>query len=85
MTIVAVLAGLAPALVALMSLSALFSAAETSMTAASRARMHQLEREGDPAAKRVNRLLADQEKMIGAILISKTAGPRIAAPAACNN
>ena len=73
MTIVAVLAGLAPALVALMSLSALFSAAETSMTAASRARMHQLEREGDPAAKRVNRLLADQEKMIGAILISNNA------------
>lgn len=73
MTILAVLAGLAPALAALMSLSALFSAAETSMTAASRARMHQLEREGDRAAKRVNRLLADQEKMIGAILISNNA------------
>jgi Mg2+/Co2+ transporter CorB len=72
-TILAVLAGLAPALAALMSLSALFSAAETSMTAASRARLHQLEREGDRAAKRVNRLLADQEKMIGAILISNNA------------
>ena len=70
MTIVAVLAGLAPALVILLSLSGLISAAETSMTAASRARMHQLEREGDRAAKRINRMMADQEKMIGAILLS---------------
>ncbi|WP_374654035.1 HlyC/CorC family transporter [Phenylobacterium sp.] len=66
----AVLAGLAPALVALLSLSGLISAAETSMTAASRARMHQLEREGDRAARRINRMMADQEKMIGAILLS---------------
>lgn len=73
MTIVAVLAGLAPALVVLLSLSGLISAAETSMTAASRARMHQLEREGDGAAKRINRMMADQEKMIGAILLSNNA------------
>jgi Mg2+/Co2+ transporter CorB len=32
--------------------------------------MHQLERDGDRAAGRVNRLLSDQETMIGAILIS---------------
>ena len=70
MTIVAVLAGLAPALVVLLSLSGLISAAETSMTAASRGRMHQLEREGDRAAKRINKMMADQEKMIGAILLS---------------
>lgn len=70
MTIVAVLAGLAPALVVLLSLSGLISAAETAMTAASRGRMHQLEREGDRAAKRVNLMMADQEKMIGAILLS---------------
>ena len=70
MSILAVLAGLAPALVALLSLSGLISAAETSMTAASRARMHQLEREGDRAARRINRMMADQEKMIGAILLS---------------
>jgi Mg2+/Co2+ transporter CorB len=69
-TIVAVLAGLAPALVVLLSLSGLISAAETSMTAASRGRMHQLEREGDRAAKRINKMMADQEKMIGAILLS---------------
>ncbi|MGH6996789.1 MAG: HlyC/CorC family transporter [Phenylobacterium sp.] len=67
---VAVLAGLAPALVVLLSLSGLISAAETSMTAASRARMHQLERDGDRAAARINRMMADQEKMIGAILLS---------------
>jgi Mg2+/Co2+ transporter CorB len=32
--------------------------------------MHQLEREGDRAARRVNRLIDDQETMIGAILLS---------------
>jgi Mg2+/Co2+ transporter CorB len=40
------------------------------MTAASRGRMHQLERDGDRAARRVNKLIADQERMIGAILLS---------------
>ena len=70
MSVIAILAGLAPVLVALLSLSGLISAAETSMTAASRGRMHQMEREGDRAARRVNRMMADQEKMIGAILLS---------------
>src|SRR6185369_14525208 len=40
------------------------------MTAASRGRMHQLERDGDGAARRVNLLLTDRERMIGAILLS---------------
>jgi Mg2+/Co2+ transporter CorB len=53
----------------LLTLSAVFSAAETAMTGASRARLHQLEREGDRAAKRVNRLIERQEQMIGAILL----------------
>jgi len=66
----AILAGLAPTLILLLGLSALISAAETSMTAASRGRMHQLERDGDKAAARVNTLLGDQERMIGAILLS---------------
>src|SRR5882757_346998 len=57
------------ALLLLLGVSALFSAAETALTRASRGRMHQLEREGDPAAKRVNRLLDDQEMMIGAVLL----------------
>lgn len=66
---IAALLFLAPVLVGLLTISALFSAGETSLTAASRGRMHQLERDGDKAAKRVNRLLTDQEKMIGAILL----------------
>jgi Mg2+/Co2+ transporter CorB len=53
----------------LLSISALFSAAETALTGASRARMHQLEKEGDPAARRVNVLIDDQETMIGSVLL----------------
>ncbi len=68
--IVAMIATLAPALVILLGIGAMISAAETSMTAASRGRMHQLEREGDRAAARVNRLMGNQETMIGAILLS---------------
>jgi Mg2+/Co2+ transporter CorB len=64
------LVALAPALIVLLTIAALISAAETAMTAASRGRMHQLEREGDRAARRVNRLIDDQETMIGAILLS---------------
>jgi Mg2+/Co2+ transporter CorB len=60
---------LAPIVFGLLAISALFSAAETSLTGASRARMHQLERDGDRPARRVNRLLADQETMIGAVLL----------------
>jgi Mg2+/Co2+ transporter CorB len=71
--IVAILLALAPTLVVLLGMSALISAAETSMTAASRGRMHQLERDGDKAASRVNVLIGDQERMIGAILISNNA------------
>jgi Mg2+/Co2+ transporter CorB len=66
----AILAALAPTLVLLLTMSALISAAETSMTAASRGRLHQLEREGDAAARRVNRLISNQETMIGAILLA---------------
>ena len=61
---------LAPVLLVLLTISGLISAAETAMTAASRGRLHQLERDGDAPARRVNRLLGDQETMIGAILIS---------------
>jgi Mg2+/Co2+ transporter CorB len=56
-------------ILALLAVSAVFSAAETALTRASRGRMHQLEREGDGAARRVNRLLDNQETMIGAVLI----------------
>src|ERR1700722_11827707 len=56
-------------ILALLAVSAVFSAAETALTRASRGRMHQLEREGDSAARRGNRLLGNQETMIGAVLI----------------
>ena len=65
----AALIALVPILVVILGVSALFSAGETSLTAASRGRMHQLERDGDRAAARVNKLLTNQEKMIGAILL----------------
>jgi Mg2+/Co2+ transporter CorB len=66
---VTALLALAPIVFGLLALSALFSAAETALTGASRARMHQLERDGDGAARRVNRLLSDQETMIGSVLL----------------
>jgi Mg2+/Co2+ transporter CorB len=65
----AAIIALAPIVFGLLALSAFFSAAETGLTGASRARMHQLDREGDRAARRVNRLLSDQETMIGAVLL----------------
>ncbi|MFM8821599.1 MAG: HlyC/CorC family transporter [Phenylobacterium sp.] len=64
-----VILALTPVIFGLLAISALFSAAETSLTGASRTRMHQLEREGDRAAGRVNRLISDQETMIGAVLL----------------
>jgi Mg2+/Co2+ transporter CorB len=60
---------LAPIVFGLLALSALFSAAETALTGASRGRMHQLERDGDRGARRVNQLLSNQEMMIGAVLL----------------
>lgn len=54
---------------ALILLNAFFSAAETALTGASRARMASLEREGDHAARRVNALNENREKMIGAVLL----------------
>ncbi len=71
--ITAILVGLAPAIIILLFFSAVISATETSMTAASRSRMHRLERDGDKAAARVNKLIGNQEKMIGAILLSNNA------------
>lgn len=54
----------------LLLLSAFFSAAETSLTVASRPTMHQLEHKGDWRARIVNRLNARQGRMIGTILIA---------------
>ncbi len=61
--------GFALTILVLLCLSAFFSGSETALTAASRARMHQLEKEGDARARAVNRLIADRESLIGAILL----------------
>jgi Mg2+/Co2+ transporter CorB len=60
------------AIVLLIALSAFFNGSETALTAASRARMHALEQEGNAQARLVNRLLRSPEKMIGTILIGNT-------------
>ena len=53
----------------LIGLNAFFSLAETALTAASRAKMATLEKEGDVKAARVNQLLEERADMIGAILL----------------
>jgi Mg2+/Co2+ transporter CorB len=53
-------------------LSAFFSGSETALTAASQARMHALFRNGDRRAGRVNRLLGNRDRLIGAILLGNT-------------
>jgi Mg2+/Co2+ transporter CorB len=56
-------------IVILLMMSAFFSGSETALTAASRARMYQLEKEGNVRAARVNRLLDRRERLIGTILL----------------
>ena len=56
----------------LLILSAFFAGAETAMTAASQARLHSLEKQGNRRARRVNRILADKERMIGSLLLGST-------------
>jgi Mg2+/Co2+ transporter CorB len=53
----------------LILLSGLFSGSETALTAASRPFMHELERDGNPRASVVNRLLRSRERLIGTILL----------------
>jgi Mg2+/Co2+ transporter CorB len=60
------------AIVVLIAMSAFFNLSETGLTAASRARMHALEQDGNAKASLVNRLLASPEKMIGAVLLGNT-------------
>ena len=54
------------------ALSAFFSASETALTAASRARMHALEKNGDRRAALVNRLLASRARLLGTMLLGNT-------------
>ena len=53
----------------LIILSAFFSGSETALTAASRPRMHQLEKENNLRAKIVNFLKNKKEKLIGTLLL----------------
>jgi Mg2+/Co2+ transporter CorB len=60
------------AIALLIALSAFFNGSETALTAASRARMHALQQEGNARAATVNRLLGTPEKLFGAILLGNT-------------
>src|SRR5262245_65749949 len=51
-----------------LAVSCFFSASETALTGFSRARMLQLEKNGNARARLVNRLVETRERMIGAIL-----------------
>lgn len=56
----------------LLVFGAFFAGSETALTAVSRGRMHQLEKDGSRAARDVNRLVADRERMVGALLLGNT-------------
>jgi Mg2+/Co2+ transporter CorB len=60
------------AIVLLLAMSAFFSGSETALTAVSRGRMHQMEKDGSRAAANVNRLVSNRERMIGAVLLGNT-------------
>ncbi len=53
----------------LLCTSAFFSGSETALTAASRARLHQIEKGGEPRAGIVTALLEKKEHLIGALLL----------------
>jgi Mg2+/Co2+ transporter CorB len=56
----------------LIGCSAFFAGSETALTAVSKARMYHLANEGSLAAKNVNRLIGDRERLIGALLLGNT-------------
>jgi Mg2+/Co2+ transporter CorB len=60
------------AILLLIVLSAFFNISETALTAASKARMHQLEEDGNIPAALVNKVLSRPEKMIGTVLLGNT-------------
>ncbi len=57
------------AILILMIMSAFFSGSESALTAASRARMHTLAKEGNKRAAMVNDLRHNKDRMIGALLL----------------
>ena len=60
------------AVAVLLVVSAFFSGSETALTAVSRGRMHQMEKDGSRAAGCVNRLVENRERLIGALLLGNT-------------
>ena len=60
---------IAASILILLIFSAFFSGSETALTAASKPLMHQLDKDGNPRARLVNKLRADKERLIGAILL----------------
>lgn len=60
------------AILLLLAASAFFAGSETALTAVSRGRMHQLEKDGSRAAAHVNRLVKDRERLIGSLLLGNT-------------
>ncbi|HEU5019506.1 MAG TPA: HlyC/CorC family transporter [Pseudolabrys sp.] len=61
------------AVVVCLLLSAFFSGSETALTASSRASMARLEKQGNDRAGVVNRLLAQRERLLGALLFGNNA------------
>jgi magnesium and cobalt exporter, CNNM family len=57
---------------ALLVFSGFFSGSETALTAVSRLRMHERERQGDRRAARVNALTHHRDRLIGSILLGNT-------------
>jgi Mg2+/Co2+ transporter CorB len=57
------------AILVLIGFSAFFSGSETALTAASRARLHSLEKNGDTRAAMVQRLIRKRDRLIGTLLI----------------
>lgn len=60
------------AIIVLLAMSAFFAGSETALTAVSRGKMYQLEKEGSRRAASVNKLIGERERMIGAILLVNT-------------
>ncbi len=57
------------AIFCLLCTSAFFSGSETALTAASRVRMHSLEKEGDKRATLVSKMMESRERLLGALLL----------------
>jgi len=57
------------AVILLQVLSAFFSGSETALTAVSKPLMHQMERDGNRSARRVNTLLKTRDRLLGSLLL----------------